>query len=149
MALIGSSGLLEGSPTRPLHSTIHKTTCMWYTNCTFWRSTHQKTHFIKLHVCGVPIALFGTASCTARFHSRKAVWVFWRGSVDDTTVVPLLNMIFKLRAVLSFCTVLVPCLACNGQLRILGTNFTARFQLSRRFFEFLKEDLPAAAGVKY
>ena len=52
----------------------------------------------------------------------------------DTTLVPLLNMIFKLRAVLGFGTVLVPCMTCNGQLRILGTNFTARFQLSRQFF---------------
>ena len=40
--------------------------------------------------------------------------------MDDTTVVPLLNMIFKLRAVLGFGTVLLPCLVCNGQLRILG-----------------------------
>ena len=47
----------------------------------------------------------------------------------DTTLVPLLNMIFKLRAVLGFGTALVPCLVCIWTAQDTKNKFYSSFSI--------------------
>ena len=107
---------------------------------------------ITLHVygVGVPIALFGGLPTHTvpliKLHHVLRNFILERfgsfgGALWYTTIVPLLNMIFKLRTVLGFGTVLVPCLVCLWTAQDTKNKFYSSFSIIKTILLNSKTEL--------